>query len=101
MHLNARDRTMRAIPAVVNGMDAPVPRVKDGLEAVEEPVPMPDAGLPFTDNKAERIVRIVSNGSTSVWVELTDGANAPSAISPGGSSPWPCLSSKPAAGPAS
>jgi gluconolactonase len=64
-----------AIAGVVKAGTA-VNLVKDGFKAVEGPVPQADGGMLFTDNQANNIMRVAPDGSTSVWLEKTGGANA-------------------------
>jgi gluconolactonase len=71
----AQELTTPAIAGVVSA-GTPVQLVKDGFEAVEGPVPLPDDGLLFTNNRTEQIVRVAPDGSTSVWFEHSGGANA-------------------------
>ncbi len=55
---------------------ASITLVKDGFDGTEGPVPQEDGGLLFTENRAGRIVRIAPDGSSSVWMDKTGGANA-------------------------
>lgn len=57
--------------------------VKDGFEAVEGPMPWPDGGVLFTNNKTRQILRVAPDGAVSTWMENTGGANAVSRL-PGG-----------------
>lgn len=65
-------------PAIAGVVDAgtPIELVKDGFEAVEGPLPLPDGGLIFTNNRAARIVQIAPDGAVSSWYEGAGGANA-------------------------
>ena len=63
-----------AIEGVV-AAGTPVTLVKDGFKATEGPVIDRD-GLLFTDNQANQILRVGSDGSVSTWAENTGGANA-------------------------
>jgi gluconolactonase len=67
-----------ATPAISGVVDAgtPIRLVKEGYEAVEGPIPQPDGGLLFTNNRANHIEHIAPNGSASVWYEGAGGANA-------------------------
>jgi gluconolactonase len=49
--------------------------VKEGFDGTEGPLPRPDGGILFTENRAGRIVRIAADGATSVW-HPASGANA-------------------------
>jgi gluconolactonase len=64
-----------AIPNVVNA-GTPIVLVKDGFEAVEGPLPQPDGGVLFSNNRAGRVLRVAPDGSVSVWFEGPGGANA-------------------------
>jgi gluconolactonase len=72
---HAQDAVTPAIPGVVNA-GTPIQLVKDGFEAVEGPLPQPEGGLLFTNNRAARIVLIGADGAVSVWYEGKGGANA-------------------------
>jgi len=61
----------------------PVEMVKDGFGGSEGPLPQEDGGLLFTENTAGRITRVASDGSVSVWMENSGGANA-LAVTPNG-----------------
>jgi gluconolactonase len=64
-----------AIAGVVAG-DTRVQVVREGFEGTEGPIALPDGSLLFTENRADRIVRIEPNGATSTYLEKTGGANA-------------------------
>ena len=64
-----------AIPGVVDAGTA-IELIKDGFESVEGPMPQPDGGLLFSNNRVGRIQRIAPDGSASVWYEGPGGANA-------------------------
>lgn len=57
--------------------------VKEGFDGTEGPLPEKDGGILFTENRAGRIVRVAPDGSTSVWLADSGGANA-LALSPKG-----------------
>lgn len=50
--------------------------VKEGFDGTEGPLPQKDGSVLFTENRANRIVRVAPDGSTSAWLENTGGANA-------------------------
>lgn len=50
--------------------------VREGFEGTEGPVALPDGSILFTENRADRIVKIGLDGSVSTWLEKTGGANA-------------------------
>lgn len=64
-----------AIPGVV-AADTRVQVVREGFEGTEGPIAAADGALLFTENRADRIVRIAANGATSTYLEKTGGANA-------------------------
>ncbi len=49
--------------------------IKEGFTGTEGPVTLPDGSLIFTETQANRITRIAADGSTSVFVEGSNGAN--------------------------
>jgi gluconolactonase len=67
--------TTPAIADVVAAGTA-IETLKDGLEAVEGPVPMADGGVLFTNNSTRQILRVAPDGTLSVWLENSGGANA-------------------------
>jgi gluconolactonase len=64
-----------AIPGVV-AADTRVEVVREGFEGTEGPVALADGSLLFTENRADRIVKIAPDGAPSVYLEKTGGANA-------------------------
>jgi gluconolactonase len=50
--------------------------LKEGLEAVEGPLPMADGGVLFTNNSSRQILRVAPDGAISTWLENSGGANA-------------------------
>jgi gluconolactonase len=49
--------------------------IKSGFQGTEGPVGMPDGTLIFTETQANRITRIAADGSTSTFLENTNGSN--------------------------
>jgi gluconolactonase len=49
--------------------------IKEGFTGTEGPVTLPDGSLIFTETQANRITRIAEDGSTSVFVEGSNGSN--------------------------
>ncbi len=49
--------------------------IKEGFTGTEGPVALPDGSLIFTETQANRVTRIASDGSTSTFVEGSNGAN--------------------------
>src|SRR5262245_42551642 len=50
--------------------------LKEGLEAVEGPMPMADSGVLFTNNSTKQILRVAPDGAVSTWLDNSGGANA-------------------------
>src|SRR6186713_2575278 len=48
--------------------------LKEGLEAVEGPMPMADGGVLFTNNSTKQILRVAPDGAISTWLENSGGA---------------------------
>lgn len=49
--------------------------IKDGLKGTEGPVTLPDGSLIFTETQDNRISRIYPDGSISLWLANSNGAN--------------------------
>jgi gluconolactonase len=64
-----------AIPGVV-AADTRIDVLREGLEGTEGPVALADGSIVFTENRADRLVRIAPDGSVSTWATGTQGANA-------------------------
>lgn len=64
-----------AIPGVV-AADTRVEVVREGFEGTEGPVVLKDGSILFTENRADRIVRIAPDNSVSTYLEKTGSANA-------------------------
>jgi gluconolactonase len=62
------------IAGVVAG-GAKVQVIKFGFQGTEGPIGMPDGSLIFTETQANRITRIAPDGSTSTFLENTNGSN--------------------------
>lgn len=71
----AEDLTTSGIAGVVKP-GAAIEIVKEGFDGTEGPLPQADGGLLFTENRANRVVRVAPDGSTSVWLAASGGANA-------------------------
>jgi gluconolactonase len=50
--------------------------VREGFDGTEGPVRLADGSLLFTENRADRIVRVKGDGSSEVFLDDTGGANA-------------------------
>lgn len=64
-----------AIPGVVAAGTA-VEVIKEGFDGTEGPVPQADGSVLFTENRANRIVRIAPDGSAAPWLSPTGAANS-------------------------
>lgn len=62
------------IPGVV-AAGTPIELIKDGFEGTEGPVAGADGSLLFTETRATRITRIAADGSTSTFLDHSNGAN--------------------------
>jgi gluconolactonase len=62
------------IPGVVKA-GTKVQVIKFGFQGTEGPLGMPDGSLIFTETQANRITRIAADGTTSTFLENTNGAN--------------------------
>lgn len=63
-----------AIPGVV-AADTPVELIKEGFSGTEGPLALADGSLLFTETQAARITRIAADGSTSTFLDGSNGAN--------------------------
>lgn len=63
-----------AIPGVV-AAGTKVVVIKSGFQGTEGPIGMPDGSLIFTETQANRITRIAPDGTTSTFLENTNGSN--------------------------
>jgi gluconolactonase len=70
----ATDTATPAIPGVA-AAGAKVVAIKSGFQGTEGPIGMPDGSLIFTETQANRITRIAADGSTSTFLENTNGSN--------------------------
>jgi gluconolactonase len=75
-------QTTPAIAGVV-AAGTQVELIKDGFTGTEGPIALGDGSLLFTETQANRITRIAADGSTSVFLENTNGANG-LALAPNG-----------------
>lgn len=62
------------IPGVV-AAGTKVVVIKSGFQGTEGPIGMPDGSLIFTETQANRITRIAPDGTTSTFLENTNGSN--------------------------
>jgi gluconolactonase len=63
-----------AVPGVVT-VGTPIELIKEGFKGTEGPVGLPDGSLLFTETQDQRITRIATDGSTSAFLEQSNGAN--------------------------
>ncbi|MBH2018455.1 MAG: SMP-30/gluconolactonase/LRE family protein [Burkholderiales bacterium] len=64
-------------PAIVGVVAAgtPIELIREGFTGTEGPVALSDGSLIFTETTANRVTRIAPDGSTSTFVEGSNGAN--------------------------
>ena len=70
----ATDTVAPDIPGVVAG-GTKVQVIKDGFVGTEGPIPLPDGTIIFTHPGQSRITKIDKDGSTSPFLENTNGSN--------------------------
>lgn len=70
----AQESVGRAIPGVV-AAGAKIELIKEGFNGTEGPVALPDGSLAFTETTANRITRIAADGTTSPFLENSNGSN--------------------------
>jgi gluconolactonase len=63
------------IPGVVKA-GTRVEVIREGFEGTEGPIALVDGSVVFTENRADRLVRIGTDGTVSTFLEKTGGANA-------------------------
>jgi gluconolactonase len=83
----AQEALTPAIPGVVNA-GTRIELIKDGFKGTEGPIAAPDGSVLFTENQNARVIRIAPDGSTSVFLDKTNGVNA-LAYAPTATW-WPC-----------
>lgn len=49
--------------------------IKEGFSGTEGPISLPDGSFVFTETQANRITKIAADGSTSTYLENTNGSN--------------------------
>ncbi len=71
------DASALVTPAIAGVVSAgtKIELIKEGFTGTEGPVALPDGSLIFTETQANRVTRIASDGSTSTFVEGSNGAN--------------------------
>ncbi|MCB4358850.1 SMP-30/gluconolactonase/LRE family protein [Quatrionicoccus australiensis] len=70
----AQETVSQAIPGVV-AAGTRIELIKDGFKGTEGPVALPDGTFAFTETQANRITRIAADGSTSPFLENSNGSN--------------------------
>jgi len=68
------DTVTPAIPGVA-AAGTKVQVIKSGFQGTEGPIGMPDGTLIFTETQANRLTRIAADGTTSTFLENTNGSN--------------------------
>lgn len=63
-----------AITGVV-AAGTPIELIKEGFKGTEGPIALPDGSFAFTETQANRITRIAPDGSTSSFLENSNGSN--------------------------
>lgn len=71
---HAQTAITAAIPNVV-AAGTKIELIKDGFEGTEGPIALKDGSVIFTETRANRITRIAADGSTSTFLENTNGSN--------------------------
>lgn len=71
----AQEAVTPAIPGVVNA-GTRIELIKEGFKGTEGPIAAPDGSVLFTENQNARVIRIAQDGSTSVFLDKTNGVNA-------------------------
>lgn len=64
-----------AIAGVV-AADTRVEVIREGFDGTEGPVALADGSIVFTENRADRLIRIAPDNAVSTYLERTGGANA-------------------------
>lgn len=70
----AQEAVIQAIPGVV-AAGVKIELIKEGFKGTEGPVALPDGSLAFTETQASRITRIAADGTTSSFLENSNGSN--------------------------
>ena len=75
---SAQDAAPVTTPAIsgVVAAGTPIKLIKDGFDGTEGPLPLADGSLLFTENRADRVIRIGADGSISTFLENANGINA-------------------------
>ena len=71
---HTEDTQTPSIPGVVDA-GTRIEFIKDGFEGTEGPIALPNGGFVFTETRANRITRIKEDGTTSAFLENSNGSN--------------------------
>lgn len=72
--VQAQESVSQNIPGVV-AAGAKIELIKEGFNGTEGPVALPDGSLAFTETVGNRITRIAADGTTSPFIENSNGSN--------------------------
>lgn len=74
----AQDAAPSTTPGIAGVVAAgtPIKLVKDGFDGTEGPLPLADGSLLFTENRADRVIRIAADGAISTFIDKGNGINA-------------------------
>lgn len=72
--VSAQETVAQAIPGVV-AVGTKIELIKEGFKGTEGPVALPDGSLAFTETQASRITRVAADGTTSSFLENSNGSN--------------------------
>jgi gluconolactonase len=71
----ATDATVTPAIAGVVAAGTKIELIKDGFNGTEGPLPLPDGSVIFSETPANRITHIAADGTTSPFLENTNGSN--------------------------
>ncbi|MBT9523065.1 MAG: SMP-30/gluconolactonase/LRE family protein [Dechloromonas sp.] len=72
--VSAQETVAQAIPGIV-ASGTKIELIKESFKGTEGPVALPDGSLAFTETQASRITRIAADGTTSSFLESSNGSN--------------------------
>jgi len=73
-HIHAQNNVSTAIEGVL-AADSKLELIKDGFDGTEGPIGLPDGTFLFTETKANRIIHIAADNTTSTYLENSNGSN--------------------------
>ncbi|MDB5987931.1 MAG: SMP-30/Gluconolaconase/LRE domain protein [Nevskia sp.] len=81
----AQEQTATVTPAIAGVVAAGtrIELIKEGFSGTEGPIALPDGSLLFTENQANRVIKIAVDGTVSTFLDDTNGVNS-LALSDGG-----------------